>query len=164
MPRSPEHRTHLAGAGGGADPYPDPRLPLSVAPLAALPRVPRAVPAPGLHLPAVPLPRRRRRYPPPVGARLHVPPARGQALPPAVVVAVPVPLPAPTADRALRRHRAGAGAVGRGGAPGLRAPSAGAQGSHEVAAAALRAGGCAHHRSQRRHRRGGHPRAVLGPA
>lgn len=148
-------RSHLGAACRGPDPRPDPPVPRAVAPLAALPRLPRPVPAAGsgLHhiVPAIPLPRR---LAPPLGSRFRLPPARGALLPPALVLAVPVPLPAPAAARALRGHRAGARAVGGLRAQGLRAPAAGAEGAADGAAAGVRSGRGAHHRAQRRDHRG----------
>jgi hypothetical protein len=153
----------MGAAHGGPDPRPDPPVPRAVTPLAALPRLPRPVPATGprLHhvVPAVPLPRR---LAPPLGSRLRVPPARREPLPPALVLAVPVPLPAPAAARALRGHRAGARAVGRLRAQGLRAPAAGAEGPADGAAAGGRGGSGAHHRAQRRDRRGLREGVLLG--
>lgn len=151
----------MGGTDRGPNTHPDPPLPLAVAPLAALPRVPRPVPASGLLLPALPLPRR---IAPPVGTHLRLPAPRGPPWPAAFVLALPVPLPAPAAARALRRHRAGTGAVGRGRAPGLRAEAAGSEGAHEDAAAGVHGGGGADDRAQHRDHRSHHARALLGPA
>ncbi|XBJ02648.1 hypothetical protein VPH35_021980 [Triticum aestivum] len=145
----------------GPDTHPDPPVPLAVAPLAALPRVPRPVPTSGLLLPAFPLPRR---VAPPVGPHLRLPAPRRAPWPAAFVLALPVPLPVPAAARALRRHRAGTGAVDRGRAPGVRAAAAGSEGAHEDAAAGVHGGGGADDRAQHRDHRGHHARALLGPA
>ncbi|KAG2572815.1 hypothetical protein PVAP13_7KG202955 [Panicum virgatum] len=114
----------------------------------------------------VPCPGSASSYPPFLcpGARLRLPPARGAPLPPALVLAVPVPLPAPAAARALGGHRAGARAVGRRRARGVRAPAPGAEGPAHDAAAGVRGRRGAHYRAQRRDRRRRHNGALLGTA
>jgi hypothetical protein len=151
----------MGAAGRGAHPHPDTPVPLAVAPLAALPRLPRPVSGRHRLLPSLTLPRR---LAPPLGTHLRLPPAGGAPVPPALVLALPVPVSAPAAARDLRRRRDGARAVGRSRADRLRAPAAGAEGPCEGAAAALCGRRGVHHGAQHRDRCGLHPRALLGPA